>query len=172
MDCGWDERFDLAYIDAIKMRIPQINAILISYGDVPHLGALPYLVGKCGLNCPVYATVSCGCSTIFMEMCRYLSSFQVPVYKMGQLFLYDWVNGHNNVEDFSLFNFDDVDMAFEKVQQVKYSQTVSFNASVETNNFKSDFLLFLYLKGFDVNGSFLAFFFVLFYFINFIFIIM
>ena len=44
---------------------------------------------------------------------------------MGQLFLYDWLSGHNSVEDFSLFNFDDIDSAFEKVQQVKYSQTVS-----------------------------------------------
>jgi cleavage and polyadenylation specificity factor subunit 2 len=104
LDCGWDGHFDLAYIDAIKIRIPQINAVLISYGDVPHIGALPYLI-KCGLNCPIYATV--------------------PVYKMGQLFLYDWLNGHINVEDFTLFNFDDIDSAFEKVQQVKYSQTVS-----------------------------------------------
>uniref|UniRef100_A0A915EET8 Cleavage and polyadenylation specificity factor subunit 2 n=1 Tax=Ditylenchus dipsaci TaxID=166011 RepID=A0A915EET8_9BILA len=103
LDCGWDDRFDLAYIDAIKLRIPQINAVLISYADTAHLGALPYLV-KCGLNCPVYATV--------------------PVFKMGQLFLYDWLSGHNNVEDFPHFNFDDIDAAFEKVQQVKYSQMI------------------------------------------------
>lgn len=45
---------------------------------------------------------------------------------MGQLFLYDWLSGHTNVEDFTFFNYDDVDAAFEKVQQVKYSQTVIF----------------------------------------------
>lgn len=33
------------------------------------MGALPYLVGKCGLHCPIYATI--------------------PVYKMGQMFMYD-----------------------------------------------------------------------------------
>ncbi|KAI1716258.1 metallo-beta-lactamase superfamily domain-containing protein [Ditylenchus destructor] len=104
LDCGWDDSFDLAYIAAIKMRIPQINAVLVSYGDIPHIGALAHLVGKCGLNCPIYATV--------------------PVCKMGQLFLYDWLSGHNNVEDFTHFNFDDIDSAFEKVQQVKYSQTI------------------------------------------------
>lgn len=43
---------------------------------------------------------------------------------MGQLFLYDWISGHNNVEDFKFFTFDDIDNSFEKVQQVKYSQTV------------------------------------------------
>lgn len=45
---------------------------------------------------------------------------------MGQLFLYDWLNGHSNVKPFNLFSFDDIDHAFEKVQQVKYSQTVCF----------------------------------------------
>ena len=33
------------------------------------MGALPYLVGKCGLHCPIYTTI--------------------PVYKMGQMFMYD-----------------------------------------------------------------------------------
>ncbi|VDK80265.1 unnamed protein product, partial [Onchocerca ochengi] len=104
LDCGWDERFDMAYIEAVKRRVPLINAVLLSYADIPHLGALPYLVRKCGLNCPIYATV--------------------PVYKMGQMFLYDWVNSHTSVEDFNLFNLDDIDAAFERVQQVKYSQMI------------------------------------------------
>jgi cleavage and polyadenylation specificity factor subunit 2 len=43
--------------------------VLISYPDLKHLGALPYLVGKCGLSCPIYATV--------------------PIFKMGQMFMYD-----------------------------------------------------------------------------------
>ena len=47
----------------------QIDAVLLSYPDHLHLGALPYMVGKCELNCPIYATV--------------------PVYKMGQMFMYD-----------------------------------------------------------------------------------
>src|SRR4051794_9812603 len=53
-----------------------------------------------------------------------IMTVQVPVYKMGQLFCYDWLAGHSKAEDFTLFNFDDIDVAFEKVQQVKYSQTV------------------------------------------------
>ncbi len=108
LDCGWDESLDLAYVDALRRKVvaSQIDAVLLSYGDIPHTGALPYLVGKCGLSCPIYATV--------------------PVYKMGQMFLYDWFLSHHNVEDFSLFTLDDVDAAFEKVQQLKYSQQVSF----------------------------------------------
>jgi len=49
--------------------IHQIDAVLLSFPDMLHIGALPYLVGKLGLNCPIYATI--------------------PVYKMGQMFLYD-----------------------------------------------------------------------------------
>ena len=49
--------------------MPQIDAVLLSYPDPLHLGALPYLVGKSGMNCRIYATI--------------------PVYKMGQMFMYD-----------------------------------------------------------------------------------
>ena len=82
-----------------------IDLVLLSYPDVLHLGALPYLVGKCSLKCDVYATV--------------------PVYKMGQMFMYDLYQSHQNTEDFQLFSLDDVDAAFELVRQLKYSQSVT-----------------------------------------------
>lgn len=66
LDCGWDESFDMAYIEAVRRRVPIIDAVLLSYGDIPHMGALPYLVGKCGLKCPVYATVSCELEEYFV----------------------------------------------------------------------------------------------------------
>lgn len=43
--------------------------MLLSHSDPAHLGALPYLVGRCGLAAPVYATT--------------------PVHKMGQMAMYD-----------------------------------------------------------------------------------
>ena len=49
--------------------VHQIDAVLITFPDIYHMGALPYLVGKCGLHCPIYTTI--------------------PVYKMGQMFMYD-----------------------------------------------------------------------------------
>ncbi len=52
-----------------KRQIKSVDAILLSYPDITHIGALPYLVSKLNLNCEVYSTV--------------------PVYKMGQMFLYD-----------------------------------------------------------------------------------
>lgn len=79
--------------------------MLLSYPDPLHLGALPYLVGKLGLNCPIYSTI--------------------PVYKMGQMFMYDLYMSHYNMYDFELFSLDDVDTAFDKIIQLKYNQSVS-----------------------------------------------
>lgn len=79
--------------------------MLLSYPDCAHLGALPYLVGKLGLNCPIYSTI--------------------PVYKMGQMFMYDLYMSHYNMYDFELFTLDDVDTAFDKITQLKYNQSVS-----------------------------------------------
>ncbi len=94
LDCGWDEFFSHTFEKELKKYVSQcctclsiypfilflfwfifirhlhqIDAVLLSYPDHLHLGALPYSVGKCGLNCPIYATI--------------------PVYKMGQMFMYD-----------------------------------------------------------------------------------
>ncbi|XP_031632233.1 probable cleavage and polyadenylation specificity factor subunit 2 [Contarinia nasturtii] len=105
LDCGWDEKFDPNFIKEIKRHVHTIDAILISYPDPLHLGALPYLVGKLGLNCPIYATI--------------------PIYKMGQLFMYDTFMSHYNMYDFELFSLDDIDSAFDKIIQLKYNQSVS-----------------------------------------------
>eukprot|EP00794_Sanderia_malayensis_P003077 gene3078-3542_t len=105
LDCGWNESLQLDVVENIKRYVGQIDAVLISQPDLYHLGALPYVIGKCGLNCPVYATI--------------------PVYKMGQMFMYDFFQSHQNEQDFTMFSLDDVDSAFEKIVQLKYSQHVS-----------------------------------------------
>lgn len=53
----------------VSRYVHQVDAVLLSHPDPIHLGALPYAVGKLGLNCTIYATI--------------------PVYKMGQMFMYD-----------------------------------------------------------------------------------
>ncbi|KAJ8713815.1 hypothetical protein PYW08_007435 [Mythimna loreyi] len=104
LDCGWDEKFDMDFIKELKRHINTIDAVLISHSDPIHLGALPYAVGKLGLNCPIYATL--------------------PVYKMGQMFMYDLYQAHRNVSDFDLFTLDDVDAAFDRIVQLKYNQSI------------------------------------------------
>jgi cleavage and polyadenylation specificity factor subunit 2 len=80
-----------------------VDAILLSHPDIDHLGALPYVHGKLGMKCPIFATV--------------------PVYRMGQMFMYDLYQSHYNSEDFTLFDLDDVDSAFDHITRLKYSQT-------------------------------------------------
>ncbi|KAK6043120.1 hypothetical protein COOONC_19375, partial [Cooperia oncophora] len=38
LDCGWDDKFDMAYIESIRSRASQISAVLITHPDQPHLG--------------------------------------------------------------------------------------------------------------------------------------
>ncbi|XP_045595485.1 probable cleavage and polyadenylation specificity factor subunit 2 [Procambarus clarkii] len=104
LDCGWDEKFDKNYIDRLAKVIPRVDCVLISYPDPLHMGALPYLVGKCQLSCPVYATI--------------------PVFKMGQMFMYDWFQSHHNYDLVEHFTLDDVDSAFELITQIKYNQSI------------------------------------------------
>ncbi|XP_054256059.1 cleavage and polyadenylation specificity factor subunit 2 isoform X2 [Indicator indicator] len=105
LDCGWDENFSMDIIDSLRKHVHQVDAVLLSHPDPLHLGALPYAVGKMGLNCAIYATI--------------------PVYKMGQMFMYDLFQSRHNTEDFTLFTLDDVDAAFDKIQQLKFSQIVN-----------------------------------------------
>ncbi|XP_077966270.1 cleavage and polyadenylation specificity factor subunit 2-like isoform X2 [Styela clava] len=105
LDCGWDEWFSDGIIKKIKRYLSQIDAILLSFPDPQHLGCLPYLVGKVGLTCPIYATV--------------------PIYKMGQMFMYDLYQSHHNTEEFDKFTLDDVDMAFDRITQLKHNQTLT-----------------------------------------------
>lgn len=135
LDCGWDEQFDVEFMRELKRfhfifiytrigtkmydhfrHVHAIDAVLLSYPDVLHLGALPYLVGKLGLNCPIYSTI--------------------PVYKMGQMFMYDLYQSHYNMEEFDLFTLDDVDAAFDKIIQLKYNQSVSLKGEAITDVFR------------------------------------
>lgn len=68
-------------------------------------------LGHFGINCPIYATM--------------------PVHKMGQMFLYDTYQSFQNVEDFSYYTLDEVDIAFEKINQLKYNQSVSLRGKGE-----------------------------------------
>ncbi|KAF2359510.1 Zn-dependent metallo-hydrolase RNA specificity domain [Trinorchestia longiramus] len=105
LDCGWDEKFDKDYVDRLSKAINRVDCVLLSFPDPLHLGAYPYLVGKCQLTCPVYATI--------------------PVYKNGQMFMYDWYQSHHSYDEFELFDLDDVDTAFERIIQVKYHQSIN-----------------------------------------------
>jgi len=106
LDCGWDDRFDTEVLESLRSVVASIDAVLLSQPDLLHLGALPLLAGKWGLKAKVYATI--------------------PIFKMGQMFLYDAYESKRKDEDFDVWNLDDVDAAFseERFEQLKYSQHV------------------------------------------------
>ncbi|OQR70465.1 putative cleavage and polyadenylation specificity factor subunit 2 isoform 2 [Tropilaelaps mercedesae] len=104
LDLGWDEFLSPKPIKEMRRLANQADAILLSYPDPLHLGALPHLRHE--IKCPVYATV--------------------PVYKMGQLFMYDLHQSRHNMENFEEFSLDDVDEAFDMITQLKYNQSVIF----------------------------------------------
>lgn len=49
----------------------------------------------------------------------------IPVYKMGQMFMYDLHQSRSNSEDFNLFTLDHIDAAFDLFVQLKYDQSIS-----------------------------------------------
>ncbi|CAF1052808.1 unnamed protein product [Brachionus calyciflorus] len=105
LDCGWNEKCSVEILEKYKQNIKSVDAILLSYPDLNHLGALPYLISKMNLKCQIYCTV--------------------PVFKMGQMFLYDFILSKTQNENFDTYNLDDIDNTFDKIQQIKYSQTIN-----------------------------------------------
>ena len=111
LDCGWDSIFSPDIIRELKRHVHKIDAVLLSHPDHLHLGALPHAVGRLGLSCPIYATV--------------------PVYKMGQMFLYDLYQARYSIEDFDKYTLDEVDRTFEMMTQLKYNQIVNLKVKCE-----------------------------------------
>lgn len=102
LDCGWDDSFDVGLLGPLKEVASKVDIVLLSHPDLGHLGALPYAMSKLGMSADVYGTI--------------------PLFKMGQMFMYDAYQSRANSEDFTLFDLDDVDAAFERFKQLKYSQ--------------------------------------------------
>lgn len=93
LDCGWNSAFDPAFLTNLASVAPSVHAVLLSHPDIPHLGALPYASSKLGLTAPVYSTL--------------------PVWRMGQMFMYDAFISQDSNAPFSLFDLDDVDATFD-----------------------------------------------------------
>lgn len=111
LDCGWDERFSLDFIQPLAKVAASIDFVLLSHPDLLHLGALPYAFAKLGLDCPVVATM--------------------PVMKLGQLFLKDACKARIAREDFDTFSLTDIDDAFSQSRFVhlRFSETYNLTGN-------------------------------------------
>ena len=106
MDCGWNDEFDESLLEPLAEILPTVNVVLISFPDMEHMGALPWVSHRLREGVAVYGTF--------------------PVGKMGQMMLYDLVVSKNMEGLFTAFNLDDVDAVFERrFQSLKYSQSLS-----------------------------------------------
>ena len=69
LDCGWDSSFDVSLLEPLERLADKIDLVLISHGNLEHMGALPYALKnfKFRSNCWFRCTQ--------------------PVLKFGQLYL-------------------------------------------------------------------------------------
>lgn len=110
LDCGCSTECDPQQLQQIAHDLKQIggiHAVLLSHADFHHVGAIPIVLGKLGLrNVPLICTS--------------------PVYKFGQIVLYDYVLNKTmeGTEVSRAYDFDDVDAAFSKPITVKFNQIV------------------------------------------------
>eukprot|EP01052_Picozoa_sp_SAG31_P031344 SAG31_NODE_3311_length_4434_cov_79.588005_3_plen_426_part_00 len=104
LDCGWDERFSLDFLEPLRRVSGDVDFVLLSHPDLNHLGALPYAFAHLGLKCPVIATM--------------------PVMRLGQCFLKDSCKARIAREDFDTFTLADIDDAFDpqRFVQLRFSE--------------------------------------------------
>lgn len=98
----------------LRRIVKTVDAVLLSHGDLLHCGALPVIINDLNPNAIIYATV--------------------PVHHLGLMTLYDMLQA---LEPFnaasswtSLFGYDEVDLVFEKMQKLRYSQPVNLTNSI------------------------------------------
>jgi cleavage and polyadenylation specificity factor subunit 2 len=74
--------------------LPSVDLVLVSFADMEHMGALPYIAKRLRPGVKIAATF--------------------PVWKLGQMMLYDMFLSKSMEGDFSAFTLDDVDAAFKR----------------------------------------------------------
>ncbi|KAF9998559.1 cleavage and polyadenylation specificity factor subunit 2 [Entomortierella chlamydospora] len=102
-DTRFQHRFLNYYNNNNDNRIAKdVDACLLSHSTLHHLGALAYAKSYMGLRAQTYATF--------------------PVMDMGRLSLYDTWQSKRSTEDFTTFNLEDIDQAFEAITCLRYQQ--------------------------------------------------
>ena len=115
-----------------------------------HLGALPYVISKFGLNCPIYATLpvrNMGLVKISKERKERKNTIKndgknkqtnKKTKQKKKMFLYEACLSRQRREDFETFNLDDVDEAFSDKRWtiLKYSQRESLQGCNRTKDEK------------------------------------
>jgi len=125
LDCGLPQpdgdgvvSVDEQYLRAIKRAAKSVDAVLLSHSTWRHLGALPLIIHDLPNNTPIFATV--------------------PVHHLGLMTLYDmlqslepfWSTKRGHSESKALFGLDEVDLAFERIRQLRYLQSCTIGGQL------------------------------------------
>jgi cleavage and polyadenylation specificity factor subunit 2 len=104
LDAGWHPDLDPQRLDAVRRYAHVVSAVLVAHSDWSSCGALPYLVARCGLACPIYATT--------------------PVCQMGIIAMIEMLCARSASEDFDLFSQADIDAVRALMVPLRYNQHV------------------------------------------------
>ncbi|KAK3819700.1 MAG: beta-lactamase-like protein [Benniella sp.] len=107
LDCGWNDAFNVDDLRQLKRIAKNVDACLLSHSTLHHIGALAYARSYMGLRAQTYATF--------------------PVVDMGRLTLYDIWQSKRATEDFTTFNLEDIDQAFEAITCLRYHQPIELS---------------------------------------------
>ncbi|TFJ86318.1 hypothetical protein NSK_002526 [Nannochloropsis salina CCMP1776] len=107
LDCGWDVQLDEGLLEPLLPVLPQVQLVLLSFPDLSHMGALPWVAKHLRPGVPIYTTQ--------------------PVFKMAQMVLYDLylnkcMDTASGAAGCPAFTLDEVDAAMARFQLLKFSQ--------------------------------------------------
>eukprot|EP01038_Epipyxis_sp_PR26KG_P014055 gene14055-18853_t len=102
-----------------------IDGVLISHADMHHIGALPVILGK-----------SSGLNPQNMHNSNVPVLTTLPVFKFGQIMLYDYCLNRTmeGIQNNCNFDYDDIDNAFNNVMTMKYNQNVNMKEVINSRN--------------------------------------
>eukprot|EP00929_Paragymnodinium_shiwhaense_P118591 TRINITY_DN90507_c0_g1_i1.p1 TRINITY_DN90507_c0_g1~~TRINITY_DN90507_c0_g1_i1.p1 ORF type:complete len:886 (+),score=257.33 TRINITY_DN90507_c0_g1_i1:158-2815(+) len=56
LNCGWTEALDPALLEPLIPYLGELDLILLTHSDLKHIGAIPYLLSRFSVACPVVST--------------------------------------------------------------------------------------------------------------------
>lgn len=139
LDCGSSVPVDYSYLEKLTQDLIKaggVDAILLSHADLHHVGALPLLAGKNGLqSIPIIATL--------------------PVGKFSSIVLYDFLSNLQMEGDNNLlhYDYDDIDSAFENLITVKYNQVIHLPETRSDGNKRETITLCAIPSGRTLGGA-------------------
>ncbi|GBG26003.1 Cleavage and polyadenylation specificity factor subunit 2 [Hondaea fermentalgiana] len=102
LDCGWNDNFDPAMLEPLRAVVPTVNLVLVSFADLEHMGALPYVLKEFKMN-----------ESAVIYMTR-------ATKQLGVQFLYDAYISRAREKPFDLFDLDDVDRMESRIKDIGY----------------------------------------------------